>query len=62
MVRSASLPISICGYLQTNTNQVLPTYGTSFLLEVVILILAVLAVAFSALAMMNSKKSYYRRE
>ena len=50
------------GTIQTNTNQVLPTYGTSFLLEVVILILAVLAVAFSALAMMNSRKSYYRRE
>ncbi|MDA8054336.1 MAG: hypothetical protein M0Z77_01630 [Thermoplasmatales archaeon] len=50
------------GTIQTNTNQVVPSYGTSFLLEVIILILAVLAVAFSALAMVNSKKSHYRRE
>ncbi|MCL4412504.1 MAG: hypothetical protein M1526_04025 [Candidatus Thermoplasmatota archaeon] len=50
------------GTIQTNTNQVVPSYGTSFLLEVIILILAVLAVAFSALAMVNSKKSHFRRE
>ena len=50
------------GTIQTNTNQVVPPFGTSFLLEVIILILVVLAVAFSALAMVNSKKSYYRRE
>ena len=48
------------GTIRTNTNQVVPSYGTSFLLEIIILILVILAVAFSAMAMMNSKRSSRR--
>lgn len=50
------------GTIQTNTSQVLPTYGTSFLLEVIILVLAVLAVAFSAMAMVSSRRSYNKKD
>ncbi len=49
------------GTIQTNTNQVVPSYGTSFLLEVVILVLAALAVAFSAVAMARSGRSYSKK-
>ena len=46
------------GTIKTNTNQIVPTYGTSFLLEILILILVVVAVVFSALAMMNTRKKF----
>jgi len=38
------------GTIQTNTNQIVPTGGTSFLLEIIILIVVIISVAFSAIA------------
>ena len=46
------------GTIQTNTNQIVPPNGTSYLLEIVILVLVVIAVVFSALAMMNTRRRY----
>ncbi len=44
------------GTIQTNTNQILPPGGTSFLLEIVILVLIVIAVVFSALFLAKVKR------
>ena len=46
------------GTIKTNTNQIVPSYGTSFLIEILTLILVVVAVVFSALAMMNTRKKF----
>lgn len=46
------------GTIQTNTNQIVPPYGTSYLLEILILVLVVIAVVFSALAMMNTRRKF----
>ena len=45
------------GTIETNTQSTTPT-GMVFILEIVILVLAVIAVAFSAVAMMNTRKKY----
>ena len=44
------------GTIKTNTNQVIPTYGTSFLIEILILVLVIIAVVFSALAIVNTRR------
>ncbi|MDA8054340.1 MAG: hypothetical protein M0Z77_01650, partial [Thermoplasmatales archaeon] len=44
------------GTIQTNTNQILPPGGTSFLLEIVILVLIVITVVFSALFLTKVRK------
>jgi hypothetical protein len=46
------------GTIQTNTNEIVPSYGASFLIEIIILVLVVIAVVFSALAMKNSRRKF----